>query len=80
MKAVMTNALVTNFTAKELDALTAFYSSPEGKSIMTKMPVYMAQIMPYVQSTALKAVMSYMQQKKTPEVAPIAPAAPENTQ
>ena len=42
------NALVKHFTVKEINAMTAFYGSPEGQSILRKFPVYMKEIMPQI--------------------------------
>jgi hypothetical protein len=39
-------AMVKNFTTKELNALAAFYGSPEGKSALAKYPAYMSDVMP----------------------------------
>ncbi len=42
-------AIVKHFTVKEIDALTAFYGSPEGRSIAKKFTAYMADVMPAIQ-------------------------------
>ena len=47
--------MAKHFTVKELDALTEFYSKPEGKSVMKKMPAYMNDFMPYIQSKTMEA-------------------------
>ncbi|KMY67446.1 hypothetical protein AAU61_11470 [Desulfocarbo indianensis] len=38
------------FTSQELDALSKFYASPEGRSSMEKMPAFMAQLSRIVQA------------------------------
>ena len=52
-------AMVKTFTADELRALADFYGSDVGKSAMSKMGAYMAEVMPatmnQVQSALLKA-------------------------
>ena len=55
MEKAMKAALVKHFTAEELKALADFYSSPVGKSAMKKMPKYMADLMPTIQSEVMKA-------------------------
>ncbi|WP_157971406.1 DUF2059 domain-containing protein [Dyella sp. C9] len=39
-----------SFTQKEVDDMTAFYLSPSGQSMVTKMPQVMAQTMQYLKS------------------------------
>lgn len=50
------DAMVKHFTANELKGLADFYSSPEGKSAMKKMGVYMADVMPVIQAEVQKAM------------------------
>jgi len=42
-------AVTKHFTVKEINALAAFYSSPEGRSISRKFGAYMADVMPAIQ-------------------------------
>ena len=42
------NALVKHFTVKEINAMTVFYGSPEGQSILRKFPAYTKEIMPAI--------------------------------
>lgn len=51
----MAQAMSKHFTANELEALADLYSSPVGKSAMSKMGVYMAEVMPVVQAEVLRA-------------------------
>ena len=46
---VTLDALVKHFTVKEIDALAAFYGSPEGRSISKKFGAYLADVMPAIQ-------------------------------
>ncbi|MCL4501022.1 MAG: DUF2059 domain-containing protein [Deltaproteobacteria bacterium] len=55
-------ALVKHFTVHELKAMTAFYGSPEGKSIRQKFGDYMGEVMPQVN----KEVIAALQQIKSP--------------
>jgi hypothetical protein len=50
------NALVKHFTVNELKAMTAFYSTPEGKSIRPKLSLYMADIMPQISKEVVEAL------------------------
>jgi hypothetical protein len=43
------DAIVKHFTVREINALTAFYGSPEGRSISKKFTAYMADVMPAIQ-------------------------------
>ena len=64
-------ALVKHFTVNELKAMTAFYSSPEGKSVRQKMMPYMSEVMPQVYQEVAKAM-----KEAEPKAAPEAQAAP----
>jgi hypothetical protein len=43
------DAITKHFTVREIDALAAFYGSPEGRSITKKFTAYMADVMPAIQ-------------------------------
>ena len=83
---ITTEALVKNFTLGELNAMVAFYGSPEGKSAAQKFGPYMMGIMPQIQQEVKKAMDERQKQagsKGQPEpaapkaeVAPKAPPAP----
>ena len=45
LEAAMIEAAIGTFTLPEIEALEAFYNTPEGASVMTKMQPYMAQVM-----------------------------------
>ena len=77
-------ALVKNFTVGELDAMTAFYGSPEGLSASKKFGTHMMGIMPQIQQEVKKAMDEKQKQAGSkdqpapgaPKTAP-APAAPQ---
>jgi hypothetical protein len=48
--------LVKNFTVGELNAMTAFYGSPDGKGAVKKFGLYMAGVMPQIQQEVKKAM------------------------
>ena len=66
--------LVKNFTVGELNAMTAFYGSPEGQSAYKKFGPYMAGIMPQIQQEVKKAMEE--KQKLEPKGQPEAGAPP----
>jgi hypothetical protein len=49
-------AITKHFTVKEINALAAFYGSPEGRSITKKFSAYMADVMPAIQQELADAV------------------------
>jgi len=51
----MLTSMAKNFTVKELNALAAFYGSPEGRSSMRKIGKYMADVMPLILQEIEKA-------------------------
>ena len=57
-------ALVKHFTVKEIDALAAFYGSPEGRSITKKFGAYLADVMPAIQEELAGAIEAI--QKEVP--------------
>jgi uncharacterized protein len=50
------DAIVKHFTVREINALAAFYGSPEGRSISRKFTAYMADVMPSIQKELAEAV------------------------
>jgi hypothetical protein len=56
LRTIALDKMAEVFTAEELDALAAFYGSPVGQTIVTKFPVYMAEIMPVIQRELARAV------------------------
>ena len=53
---LMVAAMVKNFTTKEINAMVVFYGSPEGQSALAKMPAYMGDVMPVIQSEVQRTV------------------------
>lgn len=51
----MQASLIKHFTASEIAVLADFYSQPEAKSAMSKMGIYMADVIPVVQTEMFKA-------------------------
>jgi len=49
IEALTLQAVTKHFTVKEINALAAFYGSPEGRSITKKFGDYMADVMPAIQ-------------------------------
>jgi hypothetical protein len=58
-------ALINNFTADELCALSDFYGSEVGKSAMSKFGAYMAEVMPDIQAEMMKAQANANRELKT---------------
>ena len=53
---IMEEGMAKNFTVGELNAMAAFYGSPEGKSAAKKFGPYMAGVMPQIQQEVKKAM------------------------
>jgi hypothetical protein len=68
--------LVKNFTANELNALTVFYSSPDGKSIRQKYSAYLADVMPQVNQELVKAFQAAQQKEQQAQPKAQEPAKP----
>jgi hypothetical protein len=69
---IMLDSLVKNFTVPELNAMLAFYSSPEGQSAWKKFSTYMSEIMPPIQQEVRKAIAASSKPEEAKE--PSAPA------
>lgn len=63
LRKVTIESMADNFTLEEIEALTAFYSTPEGRSVMEKMPDYMTDIMPFIQKQSMASLQYVMQSK-----------------
>jgi hypothetical protein len=78
---ICTEALVKSFTVGELNAMSTFYGSPDGKSAAKKFGPYMMGIMPQIQQEIKKAMDEKQKQqgsKDQPEAgAPKAAPAPK---
>jgi hypothetical protein len=55
LRAVALDKMAAVFTVEELDALTTFYGSTVGQSIVTKFPVYMAEMLPVIELEIARA-------------------------
>jgi uncharacterized protein len=67
MKAQMRMAMAKHMTIEELNAMAEFYARPIAKSAMKKIGVYMAEVMPFMQTemmTMAQRLMQQQQQKK----------------
>jgi hypothetical protein len=49
LRAAALDKMAEIFSTEELDALTAFYGSRLGQSIVVKFPLYMAEVLPAIQ-------------------------------
>ena len=56
MQAVTIETMSRHFTVEEIDAMTKFQGSPEGKAIMGKLGSYMGELMPQIQREVLRAL------------------------
>ena len=63
------NSLAKHFTVGELNAMVAFYGSPEGQSAYKKFGPFMAEVMPQLQQEVKKAIIVVQKQQdaQTPE-------------
>lgn len=58
----MIDAMVSNFTVEEIEAMTEFYSTEVGRSILTKFGSYTAQVNPAIQQEIQRAAKAIKQQ------------------
>ena len=63
------DGLVKHFTVGELNAMLAFYGSPDGQSASKKYGSYLAEIMPQIQLEVKKAVAEVEKQQAPPKPA-----------
>ena len=61
VETVMISAMAQHFTVDELEMLEDFYGSPIGKSVMKKMPEYMATVMPSLQAMMIEHALKFSQ-------------------
>jgi len=69
----MLDAMVKDFTADELKMMATFYGSPEGQSIMKKMPGYMNDIKPVMMQQVQGQIVDFMKKKQGMSPAGAAP-------
>jgi hypothetical protein len=63
LESIMLTAMPKHFTTDEIKALTRFYASPEGASVMSKLGAYTADMMPAIQSRIMSILAPYNDQK-----------------
>ncbi len=56
-----------HFTVPELTALDNFYASPEGQSVMRKMPQMMSVVMPFAQKMIIEAIRRTPPEQRPPK-------------
>ena len=61
------DGLVKNFTVGELNAMVAFYGSPEGQSAAKKFGPLMAEVMPQIQQEVKKALAETQKEPESKE-------------
>ncbi|MDJ0750584.1 MAG: DUF2059 domain-containing protein [Woeseiaceae bacterium] len=59
----MVESMLKHFTAEELAAIADLYESPVGQSAMSKMGVYMAEVMPVIEAEIMRAVDEFEKKK-----------------
>jgi hypothetical protein len=70
LEAAMVEAAIGTFTLAEIEALEAFYNTPEGASVMSKMQPYMAQAMGRIGPQLMEAQTRIGQRIMTELLAP----------
>jgi hypothetical protein len=70
---LMIDGLVKNFTVGELNAMVAFYSSPEGQSALKKFGPFIAGVMPQIQEKVKQGLAET--KKPTVTMEPLKPPA-----
>jgi hypothetical protein len=66
-KQLNTAMMSRHFTVTELTALDNFYSSPEGQSVMQKMPLVMGEMLPFAQQMIIDAIRRTPRDKRPPQ-------------
>ena len=56
MQTVTIETMSRHFTVEEIEAMTRFQGSPEGRAIMGKLGSYMGELMPQIQREVLRAL------------------------
>ncbi len=64
LESVSEMAMAEVFTVDELEALIAFYSTPEGLATRQKMPEYQSRISPVLEKMVTEAVETFQKQAK----------------
>lgn len=66
-KQLNTAMMARHFTVAELAALDNFYISPEGQSVMQKMPLVMGEMLPFAQQMIVDAIRRTPREKRPPQ-------------
>ncbi len=66
-KQLNTAMMSRHFTVAELTALDNFYHSPEGQSVMQKMPLVMGEMLPFAQQMIIDAIRRTPRDKRPPQ-------------
>ncbi len=61
LRTAMIDAMANTFTVEEIEALTQFYSTPEGRSVMEKMSTYMAKVQPVMMKEVRRSMKQVME-------------------
>lgn len=64
LEEISINSMVKTFTVEEINAMTDFYGSDLGKSIMNKFGIYMGDVMPAIQQEMTRAFMQLQEEGK----------------
>jgi hypothetical protein len=64
LETIARTSMIKTFTADELNALADFYGSKHGSSAMQKFGVYMAQVMPAIQTEVQRGLKQLGAQQK----------------
>lgn len=64
LRTAMIDAMTATFTVEEIEALTQFYSTPEGRSVMKKMSTYMAEVQPVMMKEVRRSMKQVMQARQ----------------
>jgi len=59
LERLLVEGLVRHFTVAELEALTEFYGSELGRSIMQKYPRYLGSVLPQIQTVVLQTTRTF---------------------
>jgi hypothetical protein len=64
VRAMTLETMPRYFTVAEIEAMTTFYGSPEGISIMKKFGPYMGELMPRIQGEVLRALQKVKEEMR----------------
>lgn len=64
LRTAMIDGMTATFTVEEIEALTQFYSTPEGRSVMEKMSTYMGRVQPVMMKEVRRSMKTVMQRRQ----------------